>query len=109
MTFNQKITIQQKINTTDNDGYETTTWNDFKTLWCKANGVSNKEFFTNMSEKNEDIITFSVRYSDSLNVVDTLNYRILFHQKIYDIVSIDNFEFRNLSLIFRAVGGVTNG
>lgn len=109
MTFNQKIIIQKKTDTTDNEGYTTTDWFDFKTLWCKANGISGKEFFANMSEKYENVVTFTVRYSKSICDIDTLNYRILFQGKIYNIVSIDNFEFRNQTIAFRSVEGVNNG
>lgn len=101
MAFNKKIIIQKKTPAKDNDGYDIETWIDFKTLWAYANGISNKEFYKNLSEMSENIINFTVRYSTSLSAVDMHNYRIIFEDRVFDIIGIDDFELRHLTIVFR--------
>jgi len=109
VTFNKKITIQKYTETRDSDGYPSKQWIDFYTVWAYANGVSDKEFIASMAEQHESVVNFTVRYFKALDEVTTTDYRIVFQGKYYDIQGIDNFEFNNMSLKFRAVEGVNDG
>ena len=109
VTFNKKITIQKKTTVKNADGYPTTGWVDFYTVWAYVNGVSDKEFLASMAEQHESVVNFTVRYFKALDEVTTTDYRIVFQGKNYDINGIDNFEFANKTLKFRATEGLNNG
>jgi len=109
VTFNKKITIQKYTETRDSDGYPSKQWIDFFSCWAYVNGISNNEFIVANAETAQNIVNFTVRYCKTLENVDTKGYRIVFQGKYYDIQGVDNFEFNNMSLKFRAVEGVNDG
>lgn len=47
-------------------------------------------------------IDFTVRYSSETAVVTTDKYRILLHDRIYNILSVDDMAFKHNSLKFHA-------
>lgn len=109
MTFNKKIMLQKLEKAKDADGYDVESWVDYQSIWAYANGISNKEFYTNFSEKAESIVNFTVRYSSIFSTIDTKNYRILFQGKKYNILGIDDFEFKHLTVVLRCQEGVNEG
>ena len=110
MTFDKKITLQKKtIIDTDSDGYISEKWTDVGKVWAHVTGTPKKEVFENYAAGIVDTVTFAVRFSPITSAISPLAYRIDFKGRIYDIISVDNFGYKNQTLSFHAIGGKNNG
>ena len=78
-------------------------WTDYFTCFAQANGLGGKEYHALSSEQAQENVDFLIRYVEVLADLKPQSTRIIFMDKSYDVVSIDNFMFRNQSLKLRAV------
>lgn len=90
--FRDRITIQTISRTTNvNTGEIETTWNDGVTIWCKREDATG-------TENDKDKIATATAKTNFLvrsghNVDSTLDYRIKYKSKYYDIESIEEVSF----------------
>lgn len=76
----RKITIQKKTSDFDSIGNQIAVWKDWKTLKAEKIGLWGNE---------ESTIVFTVRYVAFIDGIDTVDYRIMFEGKPYDIKNIN--------------------
>lgn len=95
-----RIIIQRKSNVKDPDGFTETAWTDYKHAWSKVNGLFGKEYWTAKEYGAESTVVFTMRYSSCPDI--SINDRILFRSKVFNIVSIDNILFKNEELRIKA-------
>lgn len=84
-----RITFQKLTIETDELGFQTEIWIDFKTVWAAVSNLSGREYFAAAAVQSENIVKFTFRY---ISEMDT-TYRILFRGKTYNITAVDNFKY----------------
>lgn len=82
--LNTKITVQQYQTTTDDEGFQTQQWVDFKKLWSKKTGLSGRIFYAAAAVQSEQDVIFMIRYCKDIKE----NMRIVEGDNIYDIKAI---------------------
>ena len=89
-----RITLQKPVITRDSIGQELEEWQDVATVWASIEPLSGKEYF-NAQQTNSEVTTkITLRYL--LGV--TSQMRIIFQKHTYNILSVINFEERNIYL-----------
>lgn len=89
-----RITIQNLVIIKDNIGQELEEWQDIATIWASVEPLSGKEYF-NAQQTNSKVSTkITIRYLSGV----TSEMRIIFQKHTYNILSVINFEERNIYL-----------
>jgi len=101
--LNKRITIQKLTTTTNENGLEEELWQDYKTVWAYINNLFGKEYWSAKALNSEKTIEFTIRYSKSLEGLDTKKNRIKWKGKIYNITFIDNAQYSNTYLKIKGV------
>lgn len=95
-----KIAIERKIETKNEDDFNTVSWIPLKIVWAKVNGLFGKEYWSAKEYSAENTVIFSIRYKSCSDL--SINDRIVFDERIFNIKSIDNVLFRNVELKIKA-------
>ena len=89
-----RITLQKPVIIRDSIGQELEGWQDVATVWASIEPLSGKEYF-NAQQTNSEVSTkITIRYLESI----TPFMRVFFHKHTYNILSVINFEERNIYL-----------
>lgn len=93
--LNHKVVIEQRVETKNTLGEDITTWTEYKTTWAKVSPLSGKEYLSN--NEFQSVITgrVSMRYLSGV----TVDMRINWDNRIFNIKSIINTDERNRELI----------
>lgn len=94
-----KITFQRLTTTTNENGFEVETWEDYKTVWAAVSNLYGKEYFEAAAVQKENIVKFTIRYFKGLDT----SMRILFRGTEYNIISIDNIKYKNKYIEIKAL------
>ena len=99
--LNRKITFQNKAVEVDEIGNHKSVWMDYITTsaYISFQGKG-EEVFLGMEVDRSDI-SFTVRFQNRLENINTSEYRILFDDEMYNIVSIDFMNYKNRLIKFR--------
>jgi SPP1 family predicted phage head-tail adaptor len=99
--LNRKITFQNKDIEVDDMGNRRSIWADYLTTssYISFQGKG-EEVFLGMEVDRSDI-SFTVRYQNRLKNINTSEYRILFEDEMYNIISIDFMNYKNRLIKFR--------
>lgn len=91
--MNHRITFQRQATDKDKLGGYSDDWIDVMTVWAQISPVSGREYLTQM---RENTISHKIycRYRAGLSP----KMRILFGKRIFRIISILNWEERNIGL-----------
>ena len=96
------ITIQQRTDTKSSTGAVTTTWTKFKSLWANVSDIRGYEKESaNAAWPGSDS---KIMFSYVSGLLPTM--RILFNDKIYSILDIENVEERNRNIKLICQSGV---
>ena len=98
----ERITIQKSIVKKDKIGNHTLTWEDVYSCAAYVNNLSGEEYWSARQVNEEAELDFIVRYCSEIAELDTVHYRILFRNGIYNICFIDNVQYKNKSVKIRA-------
>ena len=93
-----RITIQQAVVQKDAIGNHTNVWVDFWSCAAYANLASGKEYGAAGQTLGSDTLVFEVRWCERLRDLDGTRFRILFGGSIYNIVTVDDVQFRHEKL-----------
>lgn len=89
-----RITLQKPVVIKDSIGQELEEWQDVATVWASVEPLSGKEYF-NVKQTNSEVSTkITIRYLESI----TPFMRVFFQKHTYNILSVINFEERNIYL-----------
>lgn len=99
--LNRKIIFQNKNVEVDEIGNHRSIWSDYLTTssYISFQGKG-EEVFLGMEIDKSDI-SFTVRFQNRLKNINTSEYRILFEDEMYNIVSIDFMNYKNRLIKFR--------
>ncbi len=97
MAMNKPIKIQ-KLNT------ETETWQDYYKGYAEVNKASGKEYFNAKTNISQNTFNFKVRYIRQLEdtIFNTSQYRIIYRDKEFDIVNVDDKLEKRVKLTYVA-------
>ena len=96
----ESITIEKATIQSDLYGNRTNTFEIFCSRWTYANKTMGDEKFEVGKTVEKERVSFVVRFDSKTWEVTPGKYRILFHDKYYNIVSVDNFKYQNKMLTF---------
>lgn len=99
--LNERITIQKSTVATDRYGNHKKTWTDYFTCWAYANTFDQAERESAAVTLDERGITFEVRFCSELEPVDSVEYRAVFHDEIYNIESVDMMNWQRKAIKLR--------
>lgn len=92
----ERILIQTRVETQNENGFNTEVWQDYYSRWAKFKAVSGSEFVAAKATKSENIVTFSVRYCNKIKPLLILNnypkYKILFKGILYNIEYANDYQ-----------------
>ena len=94
--LNIKITFQKRETLLDEAGNHANTWTDYYGCHATVSGEGGKQ--------DSDVgltVAFTVRYCMETAQIDITGFRIIFHDEIYDIQSIDHMNFKKKAMKFR--------
>lgn len=99
--LNRKIAFQNKAVEVDEIGNHKSVWMDYITTsaYISFQGKG-EEVFLGMEVDRSDI-SFTVRFQSRLKNINTSEYRILFEDEKYNIISIDFMNYKNRFIKFR--------
>lgn len=87
--LDKRIGITEKITTTDNEGFKTTTYNTIYSCWASVNHKTGSEIYKNDADYSKKITRFLIRYNSSVNF-NTDNF-VKFRNVTYNIIYINNY------------------
>lgn len=99
--LNRKIIFQNKAVEVDEIGNHRSIWSDYLSTssYISFQGKG-EEVFLGMEVDRSDI-SFTVRFQNRVKNINTSEYRILFDDEMYNIISIDFMNYKNRLIKFR--------
>lgn len=94
-----RITLQKFTTTVNENGFEEESWIDFKTVWASISNLHGREYFEAAAVQKENTVKFTVRYIKDLDT----SMKILFRNKQYNIIQIDNIKYENRFIEIKAL------
>lgn len=90
-----KVTIQKLKSITDDDGFESETWEDYYTNYADADQLYGTERWNAAQVNMDQAIRFTFRHHSQLDEVQPKYYRIVWKERIFTISFVDNPHYRN--------------
>lgn len=100
-----RIRIQEYVAGRDIFGAEEPAWMDVATVWASVTPVSGKEYFASAQTNAEVSTKITMRYRSGI----TPKMRIVFGTRIFEIISVLNFEERGVELNLMCKESVQGG
>lgn len=97
------IMIEKRTVVEDDIGNQSSTWLPFYKGFASVNNLYGTEYWAAAQTQSQNTVVFTLRYNPLFNDVNSLEYRLLFRGKEYDIKSIDNVKYANISIKIKAV------
>ncbi|MGI6629355.1 MAG: phage head closure protein [Bacillota bacterium] len=85
----RKIVIQKQEITEDELGNQTQDWADWKTVRAERNNLWGQEYYAAKAVNEENTVFFIIRHAPFIDDMNTVDYRIKYDGKFYDIKQID--------------------
>ena len=102
-TLREFIVIEKRIVVEDDIGNQSSTWLPFYKGFASVNNLFGTEYWAAAQTQSQNTVVFTLRYNPLFNEVNSLEYRLLFRGKEYDIKSVDNVKYANISIKIKAV------
>ena len=100
-----RIIIQKFTLCVNENGFETEAWQDYKSVWAAVSNLSGREYYQAAAIQAEKTVKFQIRHIEDLDT----EMKIIFKDKQYNIISIDNIKYANKYLEIKALEVETNG
>ena len=101
--FNEHITIEKNTVLVDKVGNHRSVWKKYFSCHAYAAATTYKEDEKEAAGQtvSDETLTFTVRYCRELLVLTPANYRIRFHDAVYNIRSVDMMNYQRESIKIR--------
>ncbi len=100
-----RVKIQAYTAGRDSFGSEEPVWTDVATVWASVTPVSGKEYFASAQVNTEISTKITMRYISGI----TPKMRVVFDARIFEIISVLNFEERGIELNLMCKESVPDG
>ena len=99
--LNQRIQIQKAILKTDEVGNVIQQWQDFYSCFASVNTAGGKERQKGDTEEQQTV-SFTVRFCRKLAELSSVEYRVVFREKFYNIVQVDFADYGGKTVKIKA-------
>jgi len=99
--MNEKILFQKSAVQVDEIGNRKNGWQDYFSCFATIGSENGSEKSEAGQVTDHTGIAFTVRFCKKAAAVCSGQYRILFREELYNIISVDHMNFRKKSLKFR--------
>lgn len=99
--FNNRITIEKRT-ITKVKGVQTEVWNTFYSCYCSINSLFGTELYKALEIQQENVLNFTVRYTKTLENLNTKEYRIVWKDRNFNIIATDYFGFSKEKITIKA-------
>ena len=99
--LNVKITFQKNSLEVDAIGNHKNGWVDYYTCHATVSGESGNEKHTVGTTVEDVDLAFTIRWCKKASVIDATEYRVIFNNETYNIVSVDHMNYKKECLKFR--------
>jgi len=100
-SMRHRIAIEKKVPGVTENGFSEDTYESVGTVWAEVKPVQSREYEKADTTQNEVRVRFRIRYLAGLNS----SMEIIFADERYEIISIENQDFKNryLNILGRKV------
>ena len=99
--MNERVTIQVNTVVTDRYGNHKNTWEDYYSCYATISGENGKEQAVVGETVEATDMNVTVRYCKKTAAVRSTMHRIIFRDEVYDIVAVDNLNYKKRGIKFR--------
>ena len=99
--LNERITFQKNAVTVDRYKNHVNEWSDYFTCHACASTYQLDHEQGGEVIREEQTITFEVRYCSELSILDSIHFRVLFHGDVYNIENVDMMNYQRKSIKVR--------
>lgn len=100
-SFNNRITIQKRT-IIKVKGIPTDKWDTFYNCWCSINSLYGSELYKALEVQLENVLNFTVRYTKTLDNINTKEYRVMWGTRVFNIIAADYFGFNKEKITIKA-------
>lgn len=97
----QRITIQKRT-TKKVKGVPTDVWDTFYSCWCSVNSLFGTELYKALEIQQENVLNFTVRYTKTLETLNTKDFRVIWKDRNFNIIATDYFGFSKEKITIKA-------
>jgi len=99
--FNERITFQRNTVTVDRYNNHLNAWTDYFSCYTYASTYQQDREEGNPVIREDQTITFEVRYCSEMKVLDSIHFRVLFHDDVYNIQNVDMMNYQRKTIKVR--------
>ena len=96
--LSERITFQKNVAVVDKYRNHINTWKDYYTCHAYACTYQTDREDGNPVIREDQTISFEVRYCSELKELDSIHFRVLFHGDVYNIQSVDMMNYQHKSI-----------
>lgn len=100
--YREPITIEISGYTEDEIGNQIKGWTEYYKGYAYMNNLSGSEYWEAAQMQAEKTVMFILRYHPLLGDMNTKMYRLMHRGNEFNIVSIDNVQYKNETIKIRA-------
>lgn len=120
-SMKERIKIEKLTSTVDSRGNPVETWTEIYTCWANAatptgsevytrhnrasasDGYDSAEFYGARMPLYENKVRFTIRYTSKLKNLDTSKHRVIWNEREYNLLGVDNIYAKNEKLILTCI------
>lgn len=99
--FNERITFQRNTVMVDRYNNHVNAWTDYFSCYTYASTYQLDREEGNPVVREDQTITFEVRYCSELKNLDSTHFRVLFHDDVYNIQNVDMMNYQRKTIKVR--------
>lgn len=99
--LDKKIIIQKRT-VTKVKGVPTESWDPFYTCMCSIDSLYGTELYKALEIQLENVLSFTIRYSKTLEALNTKEYRVMWGTRAFNIIATDYFNFKKDKITIKA-------
>lgn len=96
--LNEKIVIQKSEVHVDEIGNHISSWSNYYKCSATISSESPKEETSAGAIWDESKIDFTIRWCKLSNEVSSIGFRVVFREKLYDILGVDHLNFKKKAI-----------
>lgn len=98
----RKIIIQKRVIDRDEYKNEIETWIDWREVWAERNQLFGSEYYAAKQLGEEKTVKWTIRYAPFVEELNTIDYRIIYNNDIYDIKDFDFLKDDSIWFVIKA-------
>lgn len=102
--YTELITIQvRSLGEQNKNGFAKEEWINYYRNYAYANNLYGTEYYGAAMIQEQETVKLTLRWKQALEAVNTLDYRVLWRGRVYDIKSVDNTQYRNEKVVIKVM------